>query len=72
MELQGMEKGDGENKKKEEIFHVGQIEKQNDKMKEQKERMERPRSVCYYRTPGPVSPFTPVKHFQRRESVLLY
>lgn len=36
-----MEKGDGGNKKKkEEIFHVGQIEKQNDKMKEQKERME--------------------------------
>lgn len=47
-----MEKGYGEDKKRE-IFHVGQIEKQNAKMKngkkvqEQKERMERPKSVCY-------------------------
>lgn len=27
-----MEKGDGGNKKKEEIFHVGQIEKQNERV----------------------------------------
>lgn len=58
-----MEKGDGGNKKKE-IFHVGQIEKQNDKMKNG-EKLD-------LDTPGPVSPFTTVKHLQRRESVLLY
>lgn len=42
-----MEKGgDGDKKKKREIFNVGQIEMQNDKMKNRKQnkRIERPRS----------------------------